>query len=341
VTSFAPLTSHGNLTKQAGNVGIWAMRKTGVITAIVVTVILIGCYKYISDESAWSKVEESVIRVQSGLQYESLLLLRSKLADADAAIHDYSSERRFFPIDNERRISEAQNGIFDLGIAIDADRNSGANADAATLVAIDARHPNVSTFIPRMCSDGSVSADASSVASAFVQQAIAFFKLATNDQNQQTGAPSGSYPRFDMEGETRKCKEELARAVQQAAEAAEARKRDAEARQKEAIAAAEEKKRLYWSQFRYHVQLSSFTICTFHTDIDQLQSGPTTIEGGTLDFGVNRSFTLSHADCEGETDPSAFIRITINGQPYLTKWEPSSSGMGFIEYRTTLIPSSR
>lgn len=318
-----------------------------MIAAIVITVLILASYECIADESAWNKVDESVIRVQSGLQYESLLLLRSRLADADAAIRYYSSQHRFIPIDHERRINQAQNGISDLGIAIDMQQNTGANADTAALVAIDSRYPSLSTFIPRTCSDGLVSADASSVASAFVQQAMAFLKLATGNQN-QIGAPRGSYPRFDVESETRKCKEEFKNAVRQAAEAAEARKRDAEAREraaetrrKEAIAAAEEKKRLYWSQFRYHVQLSSSTICTFHADVDQQESGPTTIEGGTLDFGVNSSLSLSHADCERETDPSAFIQITINGQPYLPKWQPSLSDRGFTEYRTVLIPSPR
>jgi hypothetical protein len=114
-----------------------------VAISSVVMLIVAGClYKYASDVAEWRKVQDALVRLQSGIKYESVLALRSKLADADAAIEEFRSGWRVFPLGHKERVSDAKTGLSYLSMALDPDAIGGTTL---TL------YPDVAKFVPRFC----------------------------------------------------------------------------------------------------------------------------------------------------------------------------------------------
>src|ERR1039457_1198257 len=90
------------------------------IVLIAVTA-LIGYQKYSADNAAWTKVQESLTRLSSGIEFEPIISLRSKLADTDAAIKTYQSQFRLFHSSTSSLVS-AKRGIQYMAISLEDDK---------------------------------------------------------------------------------------------------------------------------------------------------------------------------------------------------------------------------
>ena len=70
-------------------------RGTMLISVIVVLMVGTGLVLYIycsfKRQADWDEVQKTAIRVNSGLKHETLIALRSKVADLDAALAHYVS----------------------------------------------------------------------------------------------------------------------------------------------------------------------------------------------------------------------------------------------------------
>jgi hypothetical protein len=302
----------------------------GVATAIVLTISAAATllYKYQTDRTAWMRVQEKLLRVQSGLQYETILALRSVLADTDAAVKNFSTDWRIYPPDHDRRVEEAEKAVSYLGLALNWETKNATREDAT----VDAdelqevgKYADVTTFVPRSCGSGRLVVNSQAVAVAFVTRGMvliqrAEYPLAPNSPQLPL---NGKFGPLDVSKETAQCQEWEADAQKAAAE----RTRAEQARQK-----AERER--YWAQFRYRVELRVYTTCSFDLYIDGKHTLHQSSDEASV-FGATGSVRVENVQCT--VRPRDAISVSVNGQQYQPKWQVEWA-TGKLGYRATIIP---
>ena len=169
----------------------------------------LGYYEYSSDMAAWNQVQQSLTRLTSGIQFEPIITLRSKIADTDAAIKTYQSAFHVFPKGHEARLALGMRGIQYLAIAIDNAKDIDSWNDMS-------KYPDVTKFVRRTC-DGAHLEEFSkeTIKDAFALAGSFLVKEAAGQASEgevQAGT-RGFYPVLDFVKETRECKENHYEAV--------------------------------------------------------------------------------------------------------------------------------
>lgn len=101
------------------------MKTSNILIALVVIVganLAIFGYYYFKRQADWDEVKRAAIRVDSGLRHETLIALRSKVADLDAALTHYVDGGGGRP--KENRVLSIQRAIESLEWAIDHEKPS-------------------------------------------------------------------------------------------------------------------------------------------------------------------------------------------------------------------------
>ncbi len=72
-------------------------RNLTVVAAIAFIALSSVLYKCHSDKTAWEKVQAELVRMHSGLEFESVIALRSQIANTDTALKMYTTDWRVYP----------------------------------------------------------------------------------------------------------------------------------------------------------------------------------------------------------------------------------------------------
>jgi hypothetical protein len=92
----------------------------GLIGFLLLMVIgVIGDRQYSSEVAAWNNVHESLTRLSSGISYEPIIALRSKIADTDAVLKIYESKPHIFVRGRYRTLESARRGLQYMDMAIE------------------------------------------------------------------------------------------------------------------------------------------------------------------------------------------------------------------------------
>lgn len=314
--------------------------------------------KYFSDENAWQKAQDSLIRLHSGMQYESILMVRSRLADADAAVEDYASRWRIFPLDHLGQVQDARKGISYLSNALDwsskADSAPGSDTDQADALAL-AAYPDVTSSIPRWCEDGQLAFDARVAVADFGIYGNYWIELAEGKEDK---LPAGPESPLNPTRELQQCREQQEAqvkaqndAVKARLDALHARAAEAEAKQRAQDAAAEAKEAAFLAKYPYEVELSSYYPCSFALSVDGQAPSSTRLNTGTPDFfRMQRFAKIEDASCDVYSSdrppyrtPQTEIEVKVNGSLYSPKWlqegKLDAHNHNVPYYRTTIAPA--
>jgi hypothetical protein len=112
--------------------------KPNRLLLIILAILVVGAFayrQYSVDMAAWSQVQQSLIRLSSGIEFEPIITLRSKLADADAAMKTYESEFHIFSPQHQRRLESGKRGVPPCPIICEI-RTSGTPAAANRLAKV-------------------------------------------------------------------------------------------------------------------------------------------------------------------------------------------------------------
>lgn len=106
------------------------MKTSNILFALVVMVgaiLAVFGYYYFKRQADWDEVKRAAIRVDSGLRHETLIALRSKVADLDAALTHYVEGGGGRP--KENRVLSIQQAIESLEWAIDHESSTSEILD--------------------------------------------------------------------------------------------------------------------------------------------------------------------------------------------------------------------
>jgi hypothetical protein len=182
----------------------------GVALALFLMIAGASLYEYESDKAAWDTVQAKLIRLDSGLQYESILAIRSQIADTDAAVRMFASEPHAFPPDRMQRVQYSKKAIAYLALATDLQINgasdtelSSSSADLERL----AQFPDVTTFVRRSCEFGYLAFDRKGAAAASAQLGHFMLSRAEGEPLASGDAlsPKGNYAALDITMESGAC----------------------------------------------------------------------------------------------------------------------------------------
>lgn len=280
------------------------LRNLIVVSTLPVLALSAVLYKYHSDKAAWEKVQNGLVRLHSGLEFESVIALRSHLADADAALRTYTTEWHIYP-PGQQRVRNAEQSLKYINFALDW-QTRGGSSEADTLSEASVRelekYPEVTTKLERPCADGQIRIYSAAVASGF--EIVGMSLLQSSEYpavSDASGPVPAQLPPLDFEKETAEC-------------------------QKQEIARREIAERKYWAQFRYRVGLgvpeSAPGSCVIEAKTDGEYVGKIELHPGRKrDFGVNHDLSIFLAKCYDNALPGNVIRTTVNGKAYTTKWE--------------------
>jgi hypothetical protein len=270
----------------------------GVLCLIVSGALL---YTYESDKTAWDEVQSKLIRLDSGLEYESILQLRSKLADADAASKEYTVQKHIFPLHNSQRIADSEQAISYLDVALTLHSSSGSSVANELMAALE-EHGAATTLIPRVCTNGYLKIDRLMAESVFLSEGLAYLHRAQSDEWKPIPA-LGPYPLLEFVNEEEQCQQKDQKDRRQVEDEREAAIRNR------------------WSAWRYHIQIKASESCTFRIASDGDDGGFSIVhEGADKEFGVNTSLTLSRFICAGSTAPKVAIQVYVNEKPVKLDW---------------------
>jgi hypothetical protein len=190
------------------------MSKLRLGLAVVFALILIPTgafvYKYECDKAAWADVQAKLIRLNSGLQYEPNLALRSQIADTDAAVKVFASEPRIFPLDHAQRVQYSEKAVAYLALAAEYQLNGASDTEPTTnsahMESLE-QFPDVTTFVPRTCIYGHVAFSRKDAAAGSAQ--IGYFMLRRAEgEPLGSGAalkPKGNFAVLDLANESVGC----------------------------------------------------------------------------------------------------------------------------------------
>jgi hypothetical protein len=279
------------------------------VVAVAGIIIALSCavgYKWRADERAWDSARSALVRLDSGVSYESLIQLRSRLADADAAVRNYAFDRRFFPLQHKMLVSNAQRGISYIGYALDWQTKSSAEprVGEAGLSILEQRYPDVVPSFYSTCVNGEIFIPDASVEQSFIGTGVGIVRAT---EAKSVFIPSAPAPVFSRQKAKQECD------VQYAAE------------QKAKIAQEKTAAEKYWSQFRYRVRLTlrPHQPGTCVADVDADHRRFQSIElypDRTQQFGANRTMELEQVTCYGAMIPKDVIAVTVNEQPAVSRW---------------------
>jgi hypothetical protein len=282
------------------------LRVTLAVTFTLV-IIFLGAfvYKFHSDKVAWEKIQTELVRLHSGLEFESIIALRSHLADTDAALKIQNMEWRTYPPGRVERIRNAEQSLRYINLSLDSHTRGnlvGGDILAPSDVRELEKYPEVTTWVPRLCAEGQVRVYADSVGKAFTIVGMSLLDRAeyptvSNPISQSTG----QLPPLNFGKETAACQRE----------------------EEERRGSAQRK---YWSQFHYRVVLgvleSAPGSCVFEAKTDGKYVGRVElVPGRKKDFGINHDLLVFETNCYGHTVPQSVIVTTVNGKAYATKWD--------------------
>lgn len=337
------------------------MRTAFIAVGVGISLFVGACsYKYIHDQAAWQKEQDALIRLRSGMQYEAMLMVRSRLADADAGVEDYASQWRIFPVNHSKMLEAARKGILYTSNALDwstkASSQSELDTDAEDATAL-ASYPDVTSSLPRWCSDGQLAFNPSLAAADFRVYGDYWLELALGKWEQK---PSGSSPPLEPRRELQACQQQQIATVkaQNAALAERLRSLRAKAAAEEAeeqAKAAEEKSKeeAFLAKYPYEVELSSYYPCSFDLSVDGEQPLQTTLRAGApRSFRMQRYAVIKDGSCDVySTDRPPYrtaqteIEVKVNGSRYLPKWlqegRRDAANYNVPYYQTTISPTGQ
>jgi hypothetical protein len=118
------------------------MKTSNILIAVVVMVgaiLAIFWHHYFKRQADWDEVQKTAIRVDSGLRHETLIALRSKVADLDAALTYYVD--RGSGRQKEHRVLSIQQAIESLEWAIDHKSSTSTILDGTADFSFYEKHP--------------------------------------------------------------------------------------------------------------------------------------------------------------------------------------------------------
>jgi hypothetical protein len=330
---------------------------TGMLFAGILGLVM---YKYRTDKTAWKQVQSGLVRLRSGIQFESVIALRSRLADADAAIKLYGSGWRVYPAEHDRRIRDAETALVYLNSALDWQTRSVTIETYVGPTAVYAlgHLPNdVTSRFQRSCIGGEISFGGTALASAFGAAGISLLERAEYPIPRTLSADETFAP-LNLEMEESECRrQETARKENQARIAAEnVAQREAERKNQARIAAEkvaqkEAARKKYWSKWVYHVELELQAlddVCAGEVYADghstPLHLASSNLGGKKGEFGANEAMQIvvgCYSDVRGDRGPKDEIEVKINGQSYKPQWEKDRIGQkegSSNKYRATILP---
>ena len=267
---------------------------------LVVGTFCATLYKYRSDKTAWEEVQRGLVRLHSGLQFESVIALRSHLADADTALKLYLAEWRTYPPGRTERVRNAQQSLGYINSALDWQTRSGSREDGvldgASVRALES-YPDVTSNLSRSCAAGQIHITSTAASSAFAVAGISLLGRSEYPDTLDTNAtPGRQFPPLKFEKETAEC-------------------------QRQENARKENETKKYWAQFRYHFVLkllpSAPGSCKLVLRTDGGFEGTVELQPGhTKEFGANHDAMLVYPHCYGISTPDTVLRMTMNGHPY-------------------------
>jgi hypothetical protein len=90
------------------------------LVIVLATVLVVACSSKSSRDADWEEVQKAATRVESGLRHETLIALRSKVADLDAAVANYT---RHHPAgQKEQRVRSINQAVDALERGIDDEK---------------------------------------------------------------------------------------------------------------------------------------------------------------------------------------------------------------------------
>lgn len=333
--------------------------KTAFIAIGVAILLFVGAcsYKYIQDQAAWQKEQDALVRLRSGMQYEAMLMIRSRLADADAGVEDYASQWRVFPVNHTKKLEAARKGILYTSNALDWSTKASSQPDldadpedAATL----ASYPDVTTSLPRLCDGGDLAFSPKVAAADFRVYGDYWLELALGKWEPE---PSGSNPSFDPSRELQACQQQQIATVKAQKAALAGRLRSLRARaaaeeaEEEAKAAEEKaKEEAFLAKYPYEVELSSYYPCSFDLSVDGQQPSQIRLNAGNpKSFRMQRYAVIMNGSCDVySTDRPPYrtaqteIEVEVNGSRYLPKWlqegKQDATNHNVPYYQATISP---
>lgn len=254
-------------------------------------------FKYFADLKAWQQVEQSITRLSSGVKFEPIITLRSKMADSDAAIKTYESGHHLFPLGHKERLEGVKKGIRYLDIAVAGAKEIDGWKDMAT------NYAEVTRFVPRVCSKGTLVFDKDLARLGFGlggSYLIREFVQEVSDDERKHWR-EGLYPPIDLARETADCQKQHADALRKAADA------------EKAVAAAHQAK------WKYHIDVENKHNCLVGAIADG-QRVISQVIRARLHLDANREAFLLEVWCDGDRDPADAIKVRINGSEHELHW---------------------
>jgi hypothetical protein len=296
-----------------GVTALSASKRYLLVASLLLVAALCACFlKYRADVAAWDQVQNSLVRLHSGFQYESVIALRSHLADTDAALRLYRTGWRIYPPGRAERVHDAEQSLAYISSAVDwQTRSNGDTLDQADIRTLE-KYPEVTAYLVRSCAAGRVHVSSANASTAFAIVGMSLLERSEYPATSESKLSLNQFGPLHYESETAECQRQENVRV--------------ENEQHQEAARRENESKKYWAQFRYRVSLkllpSTPGTCVFdlRTDgkfVDTSELYP----GRAQDFGANHDALIYRATCYGATVPADVIKITVNGNPYTPKWE--------------------
>jgi hypothetical protein len=295
------------------------MRHSPVILPIVLLLAVatgVLVYRvYSSDSSAWNQVQLSLTRLSSGIEFEPVITLRSKLADTDAAIQTFDSELHILPRNRGEKLASAKRGVQYLGISIDDARRIQNWDDMQEFL-------EVSKFARRDCDGDHLAFSSGQIKQAFAIAGSYLIKNAAGEESDRDGKGwQGSYPALDLAKETAACRERNTQSLKLSSES----KRAGDA--------------MHAAAWKYHIDVSDLAGCDMipYSD-DQIVRirGFHYAKTFHLHLDANDEAHLDSVFCGGGPPSAEMISIRINGVKFDPDWTLTSTGG--IHYSVRLVP---
>lgn len=263
---------------------------------------------------AWNQVQQSLARLSSGIQFEPVIMLRSKMADADAAIKGFESDFRIFPADKKERVDAGKRGIRYLDIALNDAKGINRWEDMA-------HYAEVTRWIPRSCAGDKLTAfSRETVKETFAISGSYLIRKAAGevtDKGWEDVAEGAFFSTLELSKETAECQQQYASAMKKAEEEKKATAKKAD----------EEKKAA-----KYHIDVYNPENCLMTAYADGKQVFHGFDPGSRFHLDANKEARLSEVSCQD--NPANSIRVKINGHDYVLNWVKK----GYSEYTAVLAP---
>ncbi len=239
-------------------------------------------------------------------------MLRSKMADADAAIKGFESNLRIFPLNQKDRLQTAKRGIHYLDIALNDAKGIGGWEDMT-------RYLEVTKFTPRSCLGADLAFNREKIKEAFAFSGSYFVRDAAGEVRDEDRNvwQKGIFPTLRLSEETAGCQQQYTAATRKAEE------------EKKAAAVAHQAK------WKYHIDVYNPESCSMSAYADGKKVADVIRRSTRFHLDANVEAHLSDVFCVSLTPNS--IRVKINGYEYDLHWVRS----GNIYHTAQLAPTDQ